>query len=511
MNKYLIKCLTILSTLYIFNVQVLSQNIIKRPYLVISGLNSMTIRWETDEKATYIVKYGLDKIMEIEVEAILRENKNQNYLYEVTIENLELDRKYYYSVISDKFYSKIQSLEIPSDSSKTFRFVAMGDSRSNPEIFDKIIQKVGFEDPSLIISMGDLVENGGDFDQWNNYYFSIAENLIGEIPLVSTLGDHEGDGDDGELFRHYLRTTQSTEKQWFSFDYGDAHFISLDYRHPDSKEMIDWFVEDISDSKAKWNFVYMHRPCYNLGGHRSTWGREYWPELFSKYGIDIVFAGHSHIYERFYPINSYISNNSWPVTYITTGGAGAELYDMSKSEYLATVESVHHFVSINLVGDTLKAKAIRNDGSILDDFTIIKKDDGFDRNYISKSIIKEEIDNFTMFTGALSSSIEPIPLNYYSGKINIELFSLRDKPIPYTIQLTDKSNDCYNMKSVSGVIENGVNESVSLEIFTNRDITISPWGDITPELILQVKYTDKFGEKVTEGSPIGYWPEEEDY
>lgn len=511
MNKYLIKCLTILSTLYIFNVQVLSQNIIKSPYLVISGLNSMIIRWETDEKATYIVKYGLDKIMDIEVEAILRGNKNQNYLYEVTFENLEPGKKYYYSVVSDKYYSKIQSLEIPSDSSKVFRFVAMGDSRSNPEIFNKIIQNIEAETPSLIISMGDLVENGGDYDQWNDYYFSIAENLIGEIPLVSTIGDHEGDGDDGELFKHYLRTTQSTEKQWFSFDYGDAHFISLDYRHPDSKEMIDWFVEDISASKANWNFVYMHRPCYNLGGHRSTWGREHWPDLFSQYKIDIVFAGHSHIYERFYPIKSVNLYDSWPVTYITTGGAGAGLYDVTNSKFLAEVESVNHFVSFQLFGDSLKAESIRNDGSLIDKFTIIKENGNIDEKYLSHLIIKEEIDNLTMFTQALSSSIEPIPLNYYPGKIEIEFVSSSDRLMPFTLQLSDKSRDSYAMDPISGILEHGETEQVSLEIFTSTDITISPWGDIRPDLILQVIYTDRFGKKVTEGATIGYWPEEEDY
>ena len=66
--------------------------------------------------------------------------------------------------------------------------------------------------------MGDLVENGGNYDQWNEYYFAVADDLISEIPLVSTLGDHAGDGYDGELVRHYLRTDQSTDKKWFSFD-----------------------------------------------------------------------------------------------------------------------------------------------------------------------------------------------------------------------------------------------------------------------------------------------------
>jgi predicted phosphodiesterase len=509
MKQFLIKSITMFSIIFItFNVNAFSQNITKGPYLVVSESNSTIVRWETDMQTNGVIKYGIDCSMETEKIATLRGEKNDHYLYEVTIDNLKQDSEYYYIVLSDNYKTEIQNFTIPSDTNNVLRFVAMGDSRSNPEIFDKIIQNVEAEAPSLIISMGDLVENGGNYDQWNDYYFSVADELIGEVPLVSTLGDHEGDGDNGELFRHYLRTTQSTEKQWFSFDYGDAHFISLDYRHPDSKEMIDWFIRDIAISKEKWNFVYMHRPCYNLGGHRSTWGREFWPNLFSEYNIDIVFSGHSHIYERFFPIKDISQKDTWPVTYITTGGAGAGLYDASESKYLAEVESTNHFVSIELIGDTLKAETIRNDGSFLDKFTFIKGDSKIEDKYVN---VKEEIDNYTMFTSAISSSIEPIPLNYYPGEINIEFISSSDKSIPFKVQLSDKSSDSYIMEPIFGTLDSDEIEQLSLKIYTNTDITISPWGDIMPELILQAIYIDQFGEHTTEGATIGYWPDEEDY
>jgi predicted phosphodiesterase len=42
-----------------------------------------------------------------------------------------------------------------------FTFVAMGDSRSNPDIFKKILDETVLENPDFIISMGDLVEGGG--------------------------------------------------------------------------------------------------------------------------------------------------------------------------------------------------------------------------------------------------------------------------------------------------------------------------------------------------------------
>jgi hypothetical protein len=136
--------------------------------------------------------------------------------------------------------------------------------------------------------------------------------------------------------------------------------------------MISWFKKDIESAGAKWNFVFMHRPCYNLGGHCSAWGRDKWPELFCQYKVDIVYAGHSHQYERFYPIRPRKQPDSHPVTYITTGGAGAGLYDVTQNPYLARAESVNHYMNFEISGDTLRAKAIRNDNTLLDEFSMIK-------------------------------------------------------------------------------------------------------------------------------------------
>ncbi len=89
------------------------------------------------------------------------------------------------------------------------------------------------EKPAFIISMGDLVEIGVNNNDWHEFYFPVVKDFVASIPLVSTLGDHETNGDNGELFRYFLRKDEPVDKQWFSFDFGNCHFISLDFRHPD--------------------------------------------------------------------------------------------------------------------------------------------------------------------------------------------------------------------------------------------------------------------------------------
>jgi hypothetical protein len=85
--------------------------------------------------------------------------------------------------------------------------------------------------------------------------------------------------------------------------------------------------------------------------------------LFEQYGVNIVFNGHNHCYER------SVANG---VTYIVTGGGGAPLYtEVNESPDSFYFASVHHFVQITLSGGTLHGVAIEPDGTEFDHFTIV--------------------------------------------------------------------------------------------------------------------------------------------
>jgi hypothetical protein len=356
--------------------------------------------------------------------------------------------------------------------------------------------------------MGDLVAAGCKFPEWKKYYFDAAAGVIYHIPLVSTLGDHEGGHDGGELYSYFLRKEKSYEKSWFSFDYGNVHFVSLDYRYPESKEMAEWFVKDMRDSKARWKFVFFHRPVYNLGGHRSAWGWGIWPELFRSQHVDIVFAGHSHIYERFYPMKSLKDSEGWPVTYITTGGAGAGLYDVMQSSVLAAAESVNHYVDVRINADTLKLQAIRNDGSLLDEMTIIKNGEKHDSAYNAMVKPQEVVNQITSFVKAVSFSFNYLPLREYTADQNIKLRSFVNEDIPIQIELTKESANFYNMEPYSGVLEKGKNLVIPLDIYSKTDsIILSSWGSVKPALRLKLTYKYNGKTETIIGGAAEYWPE----
>ncbi|HEX9652123.1 MAG TPA: metallophosphoesterase family protein [bacterium] len=489
--------------------RLLTQTITNGPYLADPGRSSMTIRWETDKLADGSVYWREDGREWQSQSAQLISEKNGFYLYETRLLNLQSGSEYLYEVklgantntLTSHFRTAMNDLTPMS-------FVAMGDSRSNPDIFRLVAERVNQVSPDLIISNGDLVENGGDFEQWQAFYFSAASAIIDHIPLLSCLGDHEGDGDNGELFRYFLYPGLPVNELWFSFDYGPAHFVALDYRHPNNKKMIEWFEEDLANAHAKWKFVYMHRPCYNTGGHRSNWGSEAWPALFQKHKIDIVFAGHSHLYERFFPMCPTSSPQSRPVTYVTTAGAGAGLYDAVAHPFLAVTESVNHFVYVQVQEDTLRYRAYRNDGSLLDQFAFIKHDEQLDADYLSLVRPQEVMDVYAMFASAISGSVTTVPLFSQPAEKTVSL-QLRPAAgdIEFEISLTNESSGHFKMAPATGILRAGQPLELSLQIFSKSDLTISGWGDIEPVLQLQATYKCKLGEGAAVGKIIDYWPD----
>ena len=489
----------------VFIVPSVAQIVLSGPYMIEPGVEEITIRWEMAEKGAYQIEYGTDTTRVFKKALDYREGKHNAYLYEANLSALKESSTYFYRLISDN--NRWYEFRTSGKKQKRFTFVAMGDSRSNPDIFAKIMEGTGSKNPDFVISMGDLVETGGDYEQWSAQYFSVVKGFVETTPLVSTLGDHETNGDNGELFRYFLRRDEPTDKQWFSFDYGNSHFISLDYRHPEKREMIDWFVKDMTNSDKEWNFVYMHRGAYNFGGHRTDWGRGIWPELFSKHQVDIVFAGHSHLYERFYPVRSGDEANV--VTYVTTGGAGAGLYQSVPNESLiAVTESVNHFLTIQIDDNTLQMKATRMDGSLLDEMEIVKRKKGYNEAYEEQVIPSGLLNTITSFNSYLSRWINNIPHQSRKVDYRFDLKSDVDEDIPFSIELEEHSAECFVLRELSDTLYAGETKEVTCTFTRKKPVTISPWGSLTPELRFMIMYEFNAVRDTIIGKAIPYYPYE---
>ncbi len=476
-------------------------SITKGPYLTAPKENSMTIMWESDSSAIAKFIYWQNESDKIVKTVNFFDSNNNKFLYKVVLNCLIPNQKYYYKVLADSDSSEAYFYTaVPKGT--PFTFVAIGDSRSNHDVFSAIAEDVEELSPRLVISMGDLVRKGKTFSDWKPHFFDPAKELIKHIPHISTLGDHETAGKyNGYNFYYYFRNGTSVDKMWFSYDYGDVHFISLDFRGETNKEMIEWFKNDVKQSDAKWKIVYLHRPMYNLGGHRAHWGKNIWQKLFRDAKIDIVFGGHSHIYERFYPMRPSNNNSAWPVTFITTGGAGAGLYGAIQNEYVAVSKSVNHYNVISVSYDTLKIKSILLDGTTIDKFEIVKNGGKYSDSYLELVKSQDVMDVYMAFAYQLRIKFDSIPTKDKPSRKKIKFYGdgiLED--VPFELKLSKESSKYYKLESFKGVLKRDEKYKGTVVLFAKDDKVKQRHNYLDPPLFFILTYKYKGKEYTVYGS-----------
>jgi 2',3'-cyclic-nucleotide 2'-phosphodiesterase (5'-nucleotidase family) len=131
-------------------------------------------------------------------------------------------------------------------------------------------------------------------------------------------------------------------------------------------EQMKWLKEDLKDHQdADFIFVTFHSPPYSFGKHGSDLHiRELYSEIFEKNGVDVVFNGHNHDYERLVV---------GTVIYVVSGGGGATLYEVGRNEWTQYAASVYHFTVVNISGGKLTFDAKTPDGKTFDSFTLTSK------------------------------------------------------------------------------------------------------------------------------------------
>src|SRR5687768_14570645 len=116
------------------------------------------------------------------------------------------------------------------------------------------------------------------------------------VKFYAALGNH-----DEPSQRSYEKFNMGGNR-YYTHDHGDVEFFVLDSTYM-TPQQIDWLGNELEESDAKWKIPYMHHPMYYSGEkHGSERDLQALVEtLFVKHGVDVVFAGHEHFYERLKP------------------------------------------------------------------------------------------------------------------------------------------------------------------------------------------------------------------
>ncbi|MDB6169375.1 MAG: metallophosphoesterase [Verrucomicrobia bacterium] len=298
---------------------------------------------------------------------------------------------------------------------RRIRFVAFGDNSFGDPSDRAIAYQAYRNHPDFIMNTGDNVYDAGLDTEYSRFFFPvynadiagprIGAPLLRSVPFYSVLANHDVagmnaektlyfadfktgadslayftnfhfplNGPDATAYPPVMRGPDERIADFkacaagrfprmanYSYDVGDAHFLCLDsntYTDPTDAGLQAWIEADLAATDARWKFVAMHHPPFNIGAHH---GHEQHMRVlaptFEKHGVNFVLSGHEHNYQRTRPIrftprdvanahNLHSKERVVPgeikldlafdgekqtkadgIIYITTGAGGKYLYD----------------------------------------------------------------------------------------------------------------------------------------------------------------------------------------
>jgi predicted phosphodiesterase len=210
------------------------------------------------------------------------------------------------------FTGTAQHVTLPLAKDST-RFAVVGDTGTGDkpqyevgQRLEEYRERVNF---TFTIMVGDNIygsERPQDFEK--KFEHPYKPLLDAGVRFYAALGNHDDPN------QRFYKPFNMNGERFYTFTKGNIDFFVLDSNYMDRKQL-DWFERAIKDSKSDWKMAYFHHPLYSSG---ETHGSEedlrtLLEPLFLKYGMDVVFAGHEHFYERVKPQNG--------IHYFTCGGS----------------------------------------------------------------------------------------------------------------------------------------------------------------------------------------------
>ncbi|HTL09062.1 MAG TPA: metallophosphoesterase family protein [Chitinophagaceae bacterium] len=350
--------------------------IVRGPYLQMVSSDAVTVRWQTAAPSNgSSVYYGsTDAALTMAVK-----DPRPATDHELRITGLLPDTKYFYAIgsassIVKGSYRNYFTTSPPASTKRSIRIGVFGDpgtgsamQKGSRDAYLRL--KNNPQNSELAIMLGDNAYNNGLESEHNTGFFNIYNNNIFDNHVLFPVpGNHEYANTAARAADHAIPYFSiftvpdagqsgglpSGTEHYYSFDYGNIHFVMLDtYGIDGGKHLYDdtsdatgsqqakWLKADLTANinKHKWTIVCMHHPPYTNGSHRSDSTnregslqaiRQRIVPILERFGVDVVLAGHSHVYERSFLVKDH-TGLSTPFN-STAPGAGT-LLNASNARY----------------------------------------------------------------------------------------------------------------------------------------------------------------------------------
>ena len=325
------------------------QSLIRGPYLQKATQDGITICWRTDQPVESHVRYGPSpgNLSQSFTEPGLKTE------HRVELVGLQSYTDYFYAVgttagdfAGDDSLHQFRILP-PTGSAPPVRIWAIGDfgvaTTEKDMVRDAYVAEANASGKADVwLWLGDNAYTDGTDQEYQDQVFHSTKGFAPVFPntvfwptpgnhdyisvnLLAPPPQHTGpyydivevptNGECGGLASGY--------ELYYSFDYGNVHFMSLNselttWTASSTSEMANWMRDDLAQNTLPWVVAYFHQPPHSKGSHDSD---DFWeiPMSFMRNtmmpiledgGVDLILAGHSHVYERSYLVNGFFGN-SW--------------------------------------------------------------------------------------------------------------------------------------------------------------------------------------------------------
>lgn len=376
-----------------------------RQVITADSTTSRTFMWQSDyAEENPVVEYRQagddDSLMQLPASSdAFSDDGVTTYIHTAAVSDLKPGTAYEYRVGAGDKRSSWQSFHTAQG--HDFKALIFPDSQSSDYSVWAATAQPAWQrnqDAQFFINMGDLVDNGQDHYQWNAW-FDVVGDMIARIPVVPLLGNHETYDKDWkvrmpEAYLHLFALPridrEKYQNQFYSFDYGDVHFVVLntqsqelaDFEPSLDEDEVAWFKEDMAKTTKKWKIVLMHKDPLQYGFANRPQPREegfspegrLWMPLFDQYGVDAVLSAHLHTYRDRGHIRNFQRDESGPL-YLITGVAGNVQYpglwkQHSLDKYVAPQPETDNYMTLEATDDSLTFRSFLPDGQLLEEKSI---------------------------------------------------------------------------------------------------------------------------------------------
>jgi len=253
-----------------------------------------------------------------------------------------------------------QNLTVPI-SPGSVKFAVIGDSGTGDKHQLAVGQQLAATRAKFpfdfVIMMGDNLYGGNGAKDYEKKFATPYKPLLdGGVKFYAALGNHD---DPSERF---YKPFNMNGERYYSFKPADGvRFFALDSTYMDDRQL-KWLDEQLAASGSEWKICFFHHPPYSSGethGSDETLRTQLEP-IFVKYGVNVVFTGHEHFYERIKPQKG--------IAYFINGSS-AKLREgnISTTELTAKgFDTGYTFMIVEIVGDDMSYQVLTDTGKTVD-------------------------------------------------------------------------------------------------------------------------------------------------